>query len=352
MTSDLWWAYSFNVLVNSVLAFLTVAALVKFLIWALRIKQPRIQALCLSLPLFKVAFDLFLYNFSRWALAHDINPFQCEEGTRAITLMLSYPASTAGYIPVNTGIHFSVANGKTFTVADLITLSVDPLWIKFTVILTLTVSIGLCSIRFWQVFKARKGIKTLLQRSFPCWRAVKQPFLQAALNKSKTKVLSSSEVDVPCAVDRSIIFPQHLLEDLSNEEFEAVIVHELDHLRWRDSYLRTAQKWVCTFFWWIPSKGWLSRLEQAQEIACDASITKFNLLPVDLASAINKAARNVKISSSCLPVLYFVEHGRLLGRMKALIKLPRPRSMGFRIAQGLLMGSFLVMIFFGQFWIF
>lgn len=344
------WAYAFNILINSTLAFLTVAILVKFLIWALRIERPRIQAICLSLPLFKIAADFFFYNFSRWALAHQIDPFQSEPGTRAITAMLCHPASTAPFVPANTGIHFTLADGKTFTVADLLTLSLDPLWIKSIVVLAMSISIGLTTLWLYQWIKSRQILQKLLEGCLPCPR-IPRASIQAALNK--TRILVSSVLDIPCAIHqgRCIIFPAQLLEKLSTEEFEAIIVHELDHLRWRDSYLRMALQLLCAFFWWIPTKRWQSRFEQMQEFACDAQISKFNISPIDLASAITKTAQTIKNNRPRLPAVCFVESSRTVCRIKALLKLT-PRSLGWNIAQTVLIGGLLIPIFFGQFWIF
>ncbi|HEY5236021.1 MAG TPA: hypothetical protein VIJ14_07580, partial [Rhabdochlamydiaceae bacterium] len=154
---NLAWIYAFNILINSALAFVTVALLVKFLLWAFRIKQPRIVALCLSIPLFKVGFDFFLYNFSRWALNSQINPLLCSPGTRAITATFTYPTSLFPY-PLNSGIYFTVEGGKTFTIADVIALSIDPLWIKLIVILALAVSVGLGGLRLLQALKAKKQV--------------------------------------------------------------------------------------------------------------------------------------------------------------------------------------------------
>jgi len=346
---NLAWIYAFNVLVNSLLAFITVALLVKLLLWAFMIKQPRIQALALSLPLFKVCFDFFLYNFSRWALTSQINPLLCMPGTRAINVSLAYPTSFTPY-PFSSGIYFSVEGGKTFTIADVIALSVDPLWVKLVVTLALVVSVGLGGRRLLQALKAQKQVKEILRNALPCLR-IASCSVDAALKKSNVQIFVSCKVDVPCAVSRCIIFPQNLMQNLSQAEFEAICIHELDHLRWKDSSFRAAQRMLSTLFWWIPTKRWQSRLELAQELACDAKITKFNLLPIDLASAIVKAARGAK-SSPCLPVMYFVEKGRLLGRIKALVNPASKRSLGIRIAQGFVVFGLLTVIFFGQFWIF
>jgi beta-lactamase regulating signal transducer with metallopeptidase domain len=338
---NLAWIYAFNIFINSLLAFFTVALLVKFLLWAFQIKQPRLQALALSLPLFKVGFDFFLYNFSRWALSSQINPLLCTPGTRAINVSFAYPTPYSG-------IYFTVESGKTFTLADVIALSIDPLWIKMIVTLAFAVSIGLGARRFLQALKAKKQVKEILQNSLPCLRGISCA-LEMALQKSKVQVFVSNMIDVPCAVSHSIIFPRNLI--LSQAEFEAICVHELDHLRWKDSLLRASQRILSTIFWWIPTKRWQSRLELAQELACDAKITKFNLMPIDLASAIAKAARSAK-TNSFLPVMHFVEKGRLLHRIKALIRPATKRSLGLRIAQCLIVFSLLTVLFFGQFWIF
>lgn len=346
---NLAWIYAFNILINSALAFFTVALVVKFLLWAFRIKQPRLQALALSLPLFKVGFDFFLYNFSRWALSSQINPLLCMPGTRAINVSLTYPTSLTPF-PLSSGIYFSVEGGKTFTLADVIALSIDPLWIKTIVTLTLAVSIGLGWLRLLQALKAKKQVKEILQNALPCLRGVSCA-VETALKKSKVQVFVSNIIDVPCAVSRSILFPHNLIQNLSQVEFEAICVHELDHLRWKDSLLRASQRILSTIFWWIPTKRWQSRLELEQELACDAKITEFNLQPIDLASAIAKAARSAKTSYP-LPVMHFVEKGRLLHRIKALVKPASKRSLGLRIAQCIAIFSFLTVIFFGQFWIF
>lgn len=344
------WAYAFNILINSTLAFLTVAILVKFLMWALRIKQPRIQAICLSLPFFKIVADCFFYNFSRWALAHQINPFQSEPGTRAINAMLCHPASTASFVPANTGIHFTLADGKTFTVADLLILSIDPLWIKNIVVFVMSISISLCALRLYQWIKTRQLLQKFLMNCLPCNR-IPRASIQAVLNK--VRIFVSSTINVPCAIHhgRCIIFPALLLEKLSTEEFEAIIVHELDHLRWRDSYLRMALQLLCAFFWWIPTKRWRLHFEQMQEFACDATIGKFNISPIDLASAIAKTAQTMKDNRPSLPAMCFVESSRTVCRINALLKQPK-RALGWSIAQTVLIGSLLIPIFFGQFWIF
>ena len=240
--------------------------------------------------------------------------------------------------------------GKTFTIADVIALSIDPLWIKTIVALALAISVGLGGLRLLQALKAQKQVKKILRNGLPCLRVVSCA-VEAALKKSKAQIFISTEVDVPCAVSRCIIFPQNLIQNLSQAEFEAICVHELDHLRWKDSLLRASQRILSTIFWWIPTKRWQSRLELEQELACDAKITEFNLQPIDLASALAKAARSANTSYP-LSVMHFVEKGRILHRIKALVKPASKKSLGLRITQCVIVFSLLTVLFFGQFWIF
>lgn len=333
------WTFAFNIVVNSFLGFLTVAMLVQLLIFVFRVKSPRILSLCLSLPVLKLGLDLFLYNFSRWALMEHINPIQCPEGSRMITAMCATPASTWNLIPFNTGIHLGLKDGKTFTVADMIALSVEPLWIKGIVAIAFAGALVFVVLRCARLLKARGSLDLT-----PC----KRPLFKTQTN---TPIFSSSAVDVPCAYQGKIIFPVGLLDDLSQEEYEAVVAHELGHLRWKDIYARVVIDFVCDFFWWVPTRKWRMRVKQAQEIACDARIKKSGIDPIDLANAITKSARFAKKKPAAFLATAFVEKGSLAPRIKAMFERNPKRSL-MRICLTLLMTVFLLSVLFGQFWIF
>lgn len=118
MESGLYWIYAFNIVVNSTLSFFTSLLLIEGCIALFRVAHPRVKVVCRVLPFIKICLDLCLYHISKWALIHGVNPTLAEKGTRQLALLLN---------PF-TGIQFRMKDGKTFSIADVIALSIDPIW--------------------------------------------------------------------------------------------------------------------------------------------------------------------------------------------------------------------------------
>ena len=67
-----------------------------------------------------------------------------------------------------------------------------------------------------------------------------------------------------------ILFPVGLVNELSPEEVQAVLRHELAHLRRRDPIWQALQQVIITLFYYHPMVHWLGRsLEREREYACD-----------------------------------------------------------------------------------
>lgn len=68
-----------------------------------------------------------------------------------------------------------------------------------------------------------------------------------------------------------LVVPERLLSCLDRQQRDAVLVHELAHLRRYDHLVRWFEISVCLFFWWNPVAWWASRnLRRAEEECCDA----------------------------------------------------------------------------------
>jgi beta-lactamase regulating signal transducer with metallopeptidase domain len=68
-----------------------------------------------------------------------------------------------------------------------------------------------------------------------------------------------------------LLFPERLLDTLDREQLQAVLVHELAHVRRKDYLVRWFEILVRGLFWWNPLVWWVSRqLRQAEEECCDA----------------------------------------------------------------------------------
>src|SRR5262249_39096918 len=68
-----------------------------------------------------------------------------------------------------------------------------------------------------------------------------------------------------------LLLPQGLWERLGAEELEALLAHELTHLRRRDHWVRRLEVVVLALYWWHPVVWWAQReLNEAEELCCDA----------------------------------------------------------------------------------
>ena len=83
----------------------------------------------------------------------------------------------------------------------------------------------------------------------------------------------SSEMRVPTAIGFSkpaVVLPEWALRDLSADELNTVLLHELAHLRRWDDWTNLAQKILRALFFFHPAVWWVeSRLALEREMACD-----------------------------------------------------------------------------------
>ena len=67
-----------------------------------------------------------------------------------------------------------------------------------------------------------------------------------------------------------LLLPTELLPRLSEEERDALLVHELAHVRRRDHWVRFLELAVTVVFWWYPVAWWVRHaLRRAEERCCD-----------------------------------------------------------------------------------
>jgi hypothetical protein len=67
-----------------------------------------------------------------------------------------------------------------------------------------------------------------------------------------------------------ILLPDHLLDQLSEEELSQILVHEMAHLRRGDDWTNLAQKLIEAVLFFHPAVWWIGRLLNLErEIACD-----------------------------------------------------------------------------------
>jgi beta-lactamase regulating signal transducer with metallopeptidase domain len=343
MDQDLGYIFAFNIIVNSILTFFTLSAIVALFVFIFRVKSPRYRALLLCVPILKIAIDLFSYDFSSWALTHHIDPLQTEQGTRRLyvgqefivndTYEPSFGSRPVSFLAIpKTNIQFFLTDGhrplththdgKSFTIADIIAKSIDIRIVKTLVVIVSTISLALFIIWLRQLYQSFQWIQDITKNADKCERPIYNLSLNRALTSSKVQLLTSSSIATPCAVgffQKHILFPEGLSLHLTQEEFEAIVAHELSHLRWHDCIIRIFNDSLGTLFWWIPIKLWARLINHSQELACDASIDRFQCSKDDMASAIYQAAKFNKNRCLMIPALTFIGNTSSTHRVKSIL---------------------------------
>lgn len=83
----------------------------------------------------------------------------------------------------------------------------------------------------------------------------------------------SDAIDVPVAIglfDAMILIPKHLLDTLTPEEMDQVMLHELGHLRRADDWTNGMQRVMQALFFFNPAVAFIAQqLDLEREVACD-----------------------------------------------------------------------------------
>lgn len=101
-------------------------------------------------------------------------------------------------------------------------------------------------------------------------------------------------------LDPTILLPAgSYLDDLTDEELESVLAHELEHVRRRDNLRALVVQLVCALFWFSPVHRMARRrLVELRERACDAAVLARGCEPESYLSALAKSCQSSFQSSA------------------------------------------------------
>jgi beta-lactamase regulating signal transducer with metallopeptidase domain len=171
-----------------------------------------------------------------------------------------------------------------------------------------------------------REVSRLRRRSQPIEISSLHLILQKTVNQfsnnRNVSIRVSDELRVPTAIGflkPAVLLPAWALEDLSAAELNAVLTHELAHLRRWDDWTKLAEKLISAVLFFHPAVWWIqARLGLEREIACD-----------DLVLASSSDARGY---AECL--VSVAERSRMrTGLALALAAISRVRQTSIRIAQ-------------------
>ena len=89
-----------------------------------------------------------------------------------------------------------------------------------------------------------------------------------------------------------LLWPRGISERLTDEQVEAILAHELCHLRRRDNLAAALHMAVQTMFWFHPLVWWIgARLVDERERACDEEVIRLGSEPEVYAESILKTCQ-------------------------------------------------------------
>jgi beta-lactamase regulating signal transducer with metallopeptidase domain len=142
------------------------------------------------------------------------------------------------------------------------------IWAAIAGVLLLRVGVGLAQLR------------TLRARCTEIDPATLDPLLQATLREFQTvrrvTLCHSDRLQVPTALGffkPLVVIPSWALHELSGAELNAILIHELAHLRRFDDWTNLAQQILKALLFFHPAVWWIeSHLALEREMACDDAV--------------------------------------------------------------------------------
>jgi len=277
-----------NFFLNAILVFYTSCILIELFLFIFRIKNLRIRYFARFLSVFKLVFDVFNYDFHKWAIKDGINPILAEKGSRFLYMGIDWNQGKAKFIGFFQMI-FEMESGKTFSITDLFGLYYGSLFVIIMSFVFILASVFFL-VRF--ILKNREKAKqtqAIIKQLKPLDIFISNKLLRDKIDKKKVRFYQSDLICSPCAYKSKIIFPQISIDLLNQKEIEAIIAHELEHILFYDNFSSKVISFIDAFLWYIPLKGaWIRKINKEKEIACDNSYQKYSMNKLDLINAIRK----------------------------------------------------------------
>jgi beta-lactamase regulating signal transducer with metallopeptidase domain len=142
------------------------------------------------------------------------------------------------------------------------------IWAVGASVALLRVGVGL-----WQLRKLRANCSAIDITTL-------DPVLRSTLHTFRAirsvELRQSDRLQVPTAIGflkPAVVLPTWAMQDLSTEELNAILIHELAHLRRRDDWTNLAQQIVKALLFFHPAVWWIeSKLALEREMACDDAV--------------------------------------------------------------------------------
>jgi uncharacterized protein YjbI with pentapeptide repeats/beta-lactamase regulating signal transducer with metallopeptidase domain len=179
----------------------------------------------------------------------------------AIANVALAPAKTTASPSVST---FRVPERLRFSLPEYVALALFGAWVVAAIVLLIRLAVNL-----WR-------LETLKRDALPLPVEYRERLSQWAIaekGEREVRLCVCDQIEVPVAVglfDSMILIPQHLLDTLSPDEIDQIMLHELGHLRRADDWTNGVQRFIQALFFFNPAILYVAQqLDLEREVACD-----------------------------------------------------------------------------------
>ncbi len=258
--------------------FVTLALIVQGVLGSFRIKSYRFRAFIRMIPGMALLFMPFLNLFK---IGRFLNPLSCDGWLQKLIVYFFSPIKN--YLTIPNEIITQYVLVKPF-------ISIVGVFIGLFIAITVVMFLR----KIFQIFLSSVQLRLFIRKAKEYSQEIRNPWLISQLRQHRIRVLISDLITIPMAIgSRTILVSQTALEQLQQGELESVIGHEVAHLIAKDPWTRLFHQLLKAFFWWIPMRNWLKRIEEDQEIACDQTVQKYQ---EGIGSALVKITRHTRHS--------------------------------------------------------
>jgi len=198
----------------------------------------------------------------------------------------------------------------------------------------------LAVVRMGNGFRQLRAIRREKHRPLPQLLQIRLYKLKNMLALSRpVQLLGCRRIDTPVVIGHLrpvILLPLAMIGSVSLDQLEALIAHELAHIKRHDYLFNLIMRSLRILFFFNPGFLWLARYwENEREVCCDSLATELGIKPHCLAEALLGVRLQQRAWMGLTPAA--VAHGSLRDRIRRLFGDPVRRNSGFGIGLPLLL---------------
>jgi beta-lactamase regulating signal transducer with metallopeptidase domain len=148
--------------------------------------------------------------------------------------------------------------------------------------------------------------------------------------KRAVRILESAKINVPMVLGHAkpiILFPIGMINMLTPQEIEAIITHELFHIKRNDYVVNMVLTIIEIVYFFHPAMWWISaNIKAERENCCDDAAINYNIDSVTYAKVLVKLeeVRNAGIPSLAIP--FASNKHQLLNRIKRILNMEQTKN--------------------------